>query len=361
MNAGTTRRLARCPAVPFVLAALLVLPATGAGPGQALSAEQARELAESARKLAAETVASEPWFQTAETILGLGEAGRKVLLRAVSVKLPDLKRKYSQAFYAEAKRIRTEKLAEAAGRPGMSRRKLEAEILQARRDVLGLLKVGNLQKQQIVTTGDPAMSKLAQLTFVDRGEVLEGSEQLQTRREQFHKLVELRSRTAPAGQAPSDAENVLVIWERYLTLLALPINAGARGLLEANAAMAVQLAPEEAEGIADLNRIRLLLGLPAVAIDLKLCQAARGHSQDMHERKFFSHDSPVPGKATPSQRAKLAGTSGSAENIAAGTATGLGANKMWFHSPGHFKNMLGNHRRVGLGHHNKKWTQMFGR
>jgi uncharacterized protein YkwD len=69
----------------------------------------------------------------------------------------------------------------------------------------------------------------------------------------------------------------------------------------------------------------------------------------------------VPGKATPWDRARQAGTSASAENIAAGTATGAGANKMWFHSPGHFKNMLSTgHHRMGLGNNGKIWTQMFG-
>ena len=119
--------------------------------------------------------------------------------------------------------------------------------------------------------------------------------------------------------------------------------------------------PEEAAGIRDLNRIRLLLGLNVVAIDVKLCRAARDHSHDMRTKKFFSHTSPVPGKATPAARARRMGTSANAENIAAGTKTGPGANRMWWHSPGHFKNLLAGHRRIGLGRDEKTWTQMFGR
>jgi len=147
-----------------------------------------------------------------------------------------------------------------------------------------------------------------------------------------------------------------------LAMRAMPVPPPARSLLEANFAVAKKLEPEGAAGIRDLNRIRLLLGLGALAVAPRLCEAARGHSRDMVERKFFSHDSPVPGKSTPSARARQAGTSASGENIAAGTTTGAGANRMWFHSPGHFKNMLGaRHRRVGLGNYGRNWTQMFGR
>jgi uncharacterized protein YkwD len=32
----------------------------------------------------------------------------------------------------------------------------------------------------------------------------------------------------------------------------------------------------------------------------------------------------------------------------------------WWHSPGHLKNMMGSHGRVGLGNFQKTWTQMFG-
>jgi uncharacterized protein YkwD len=75
---------------------------------------------------------------------------------------------------------------------------------------------------------------------------------------------------------------------------------------------------------------------------------------------FFSHESPVPGKRTPGDRAALAGTSASAENIAAGQSKGVDAIGAWYYSPGHHKNMFGGHARVGLGHSDTLWTQMFG-
>ena len=70
----------------------------------------------------------------------------------------------------------------------------------------------------------------------------------------------------------------------------------------------------------------------------------------------------MPGKRSFTDRAALAGTSASAENIFAGSSDPHGANNGWFYSPGHHRNMFaGGHNRIGLGHHDGRWTQMFGR
>jgi uncharacterized protein YkwD len=132
--------------------------------------------------------------------------------------------------------------------------------------------------------------------------------------------------------------------------------------LEANAALVAKGAvpADEGEGIRDLNEMRMLLGLEPVLLDPKLHAAARGHSQDMVGKKFFAHESPVPGKKTPWDRAKLAGTTAGAENIFAGNAAPLAANMGWFFSPGHHVNMFGKHRRGGMGRHEGHWTQLFG-
>jgi uncharacterized protein YkwD len=139
-------------------------------------------------------------------------------------------------------------------------------------------------------------------------------------------------------------------------------NPAAERVLEANSAMAAKkdVPADEAEGVRDLNEIRMLLGLPPCLMDPKLCNAARDHSKEMAAKNFFAHESPVPGKKTPWDRAKLAGTTASAENIAMGMKTPQAANHGWFLSPGHHVNMLGNHVRVGIGRHNVHWTQMFG-
>jgi uncharacterized protein YkwD len=80
----------------------------------------------------------------------------------------------------------------------------------------------------------------------------------------------------------------------------------------------------------------------------------------MVEKKFFAHESPVPGKRTPGERAAKAGTSAHAENIAAGGERAEAPFWMWFFSLGHHQNMLGTHATLGVGSHGATWTEMFG-
>jgi autotransporter-associated beta strand protein len=85
-------------------------------------------------------------------------------------------------------------------------------------------------------------------------------------------------------------------------------------------------------------------------------------SEDLPEElKFFSHESPLEGKKSPWDRAKLKGATASAENIISGQRDGKSANMAWFHSPGHHKNMLGEHARVGIGRSGTHYTEMFGK
>lgn len=119
---------------------------------------------------------------------------------------------------------------------------------------------------------------------------------------------------------------------------------------------------EEARGIEEANMWRMLVGLNALELDPKLCEASRDHSKDMAEKGFFAHQSPVSGKTTPWDRAKNFGTSASGENIYMGSSNPESANKGWFFSPGHHKNLFGaKHARIGLGRHGSHWTQMFGK
>jgi uncharacterized protein YkwD len=133
-------------------------------------------------------------------------------------------------------------------------------------------------------------------------------------------------------------------------------------ILETNAALVAggAVPADEGEGIRQLNEMRILLGIDPVLLDPKLASAARGHSQDMVENRFFAHESPVRGKKTPSDRARLAGTTGGAENIFAGSPSPHAANEGWFFSPGHHVNMFGRHRRAGMGRYEGHWTQLFG-
>ena len=117
----------------------------------------------------------------------------------------------------------------------------------------------------------------------------------------------------------------------------------------------------ERKGVEDANIMRLLAGYNALEIDPKLCAAARDHSKDMETHNFFAHNSPVKGKATPWDRARNFGTTASGENIYMGSTDPFAANRGWFFSPGHHRNMFKpGHKRIGLGQHNRHWTQLFG-
>jgi uncharacterized protein YkwD len=157
---------------------------------------------------------------------------------------------------------------------------------------------------------------------------------------------------------PASFESILQSEEETAASLAIPQDPRTRSILAMNVKLAENLDPEEARAILELNLSRTLLGLPALAIDLRLCEAAREHSQDMERLKFFSHESPVPGKKTFGDRAKLVGATASAENIYAGATSGKSAHEGWF--PGHHRNQMGNATRVGVGRSGTHFTQMFG-
>jgi uncharacterized protein YkwD len=324
-----------------------------------LSPEQRKKLIEAFDEFARSKAGSDAWFAAGEKVLNFGPEGARKALATVEACYRNLGRQYKTAFARRAGQVMTDRLAELK-KQGKSAAQIDQDIRAARQPVLDLLAMPEPDKAEIVAKGDPAMITLDKLMGLDRQAILDGDEALGKQRQELLRAWLLRDRCCGEQQG-GQPQTRLAALEEVVAMQAMPIPPADRNTLEGNFAMSDKLAPEEAEGIRDLNRMRLLLGMDALAIDLKLCEAARGHSKDMTEKKFFAHDSPVPGKATPWDRARQAGTSASAENIAAGTATGAGANKMWFHSPGHFKNMLSTgHHRMGLGNSGKIWTQMFG-
>ena len=324
-------------------------PALTATKAPDLSTETREKLNEAVREMSRLAVGSDQWYAATDKVLEFGPEGRRKLLPLAQAKYRRLGREYKSAFAKRGKAMFAARLAELK-KTGKSTRQIDQDIRAARKDVLDLVAESNLEKSEIVEA----------LMGLDRKIVLDSDEALGELRGKLLRMWVLRNRCD--GEEASPAETQLLGLEEMLAMQAMPISSSARSVLEANFAPSQKLTSEEAAGIDDLNRMRLLLGLSALAIDLQLCEAARGHSRDMVEKKFFAHESPVPGKATPWDRARKAGTTASGENIAAGTSTGAGANRMWFHSPGHFKNMFGaGHRRVGLGNHDEHWTQMFGR
>lgn len=246
------------------------------------------------------------------------------------------------------------------------------EVERHRQEIQSVLKAPGLSKELIVSRADPALKRLDELLGLSPGQVAEAAPDLQKQRTELlawldwsvaavEKLPEADRKNLPAPAELKALRPELEEVESLMALLALPTtSADDRRVLVANVPLARQLDPEEAAGALYLNQIRLRVGLSALAIDLKLCNASRDHSKDMVANKFFDHTSPTPGRETPFHRANLAGTRASAENIAMGVADGKAALRIWWHSPGHLRNMMANHKRQGLGRADKTWTQMFG-
>ena len=122
--------------------------------------------------------------------------------------------------------------------------------------------------------------------------------------------------------------------------------------------------PAEAEVLALVNAERTANGCAALAWDEPLAQVARLHSADMAARDYFDHTNPEG--LSPFDRAAAAGTSASAENIAAGQQSAAEAMASWMASPGHRDNILNcglTRLGVGVGHggsYGITWTQLFG-
>jgi uncharacterized protein YkwD len=112
-----------------------------------------------------------------------------------------------------------------------------------------------------------------------------------------------------------------------------------------------------------LNAERDVTGLTPLRLEEKLSAAAAGHSADMARLGFFAHESPVEGKKSPWDRARLAGFQGNAsgENIFAGSASPAAAYHGWFGSDGHRFIMFGQGPNVlGVGVSGSHWTMMTG-
>jgi uncharacterized protein YkwD len=135
----------------------------------------------------------------------------------------------------------------------------------------------------------------------------------------------------------------------------------AQNIMAQNRAQASKFPADVRSGMDAVNAMRIICGLRPLLYDEKLCAAASEHSAEMQSKNYFSHESPTDGKKTPWDRAKLAGTTASGENIYKGSSVSIEAIKAWFFSPGHHKNMLSESaKRQGLGHDGNVWTQMFG-
>ncbi|MEM8529237.1 MAG: CAP domain-containing protein [Chloroflexota bacterium] len=132
------------------------------------------------------------------------------------------------------------------------------------------------------------------------------------------------------------------------------------------------ITPSEFEqmAIALTNQYRQANGcLSTLTMVPELVAAARGHSADMAENNYFSHNS--QNGDLPWDRMKKAGYTdfqSAGENIAAGYITPEEVIEAWINSPGHRENMLNcTYNEIGIGYvydedstFRHYWTQDFG-
>ncbi|WP_327726424.1 CAP domain-containing protein [Streptomyces sp. NBC_00487] len=114
------------------------------------------------------------------------------------------------------------------------------------------------------------------------------------------------------------------------------------------------------------NAERAAAGLPPLAPDPLLTDAAQAHSADMVARAFYAHTS--PDGSEPWHRAAAAGSTRRSigENIACGQRSAAEVVRGWMNSPGHRANILKpgfTHIGIGFaggGAAGTYWTQLFG-
>ena len=118
----------------------------------------------------------------------------------------------------------------------------------------------------------------------------------------------------------------------------------------------------EQEVIRLTNVERAKYGLAPLTEDWELSRVARYKSQDMHDRRYFDHNSPTYG--TPFQMMKAFGLSyrSAGENIAMGYRTAQAVVTGWMNSSGHRANILNSsYTKIGVGYvaDGNYWTQQF--
>jgi uncharacterized protein YkwD len=264
---------------------------------------------------------------------------------------------YRSAFVTATKKAATKKTTGAA-RQEITKLSAQARSLRAKGDALS--------KDDIIKIGDPALARLRILKTLTIPESLAENPGLGDMRDEILEIAKQRDYCIEAlllldGEAKPFGSADFKQFEEQSATAALGPPAEHIAILRQNVKIGRTIPAAEAAAIYDMNRYRMFIGLRPCVIDPKLCDASRGHSKDMSERGFFAHDSPVPGKETPWKRAALAGTKSNGENIFVGSSDGKSANRGWWHSPGHHRNMLNpGARRVGMGVHGKHWTQMLG-
>ena len=106
---------------------------------------------------------------------------------------------------------------------------------------------------------------------------------------------------------------------------------------------------QEQEMLKLMNQARAQNNVPALQIDMQVCNVARVKAQDMIDNNYFSHNSPKYGSPFDMMKAFNINYVQAGENIA-GNQTVQAAHNALMNSPGHRKNILNpEFTHIGLG------------
>jgi len=111
-----------------------------------------------------------------------------------------------------------------------------------------------------------------------------------------------------------------------------------------------------------VNQTRKANGLKELTLNWQLARVARYKSQDMHDKKYFSHTSPTYGSPFTMMKNFGISYSTAGENIAMGYTTPQSVFDGWMGSSGHRANILNaSYTQIGVGfvEEGYYWTQMF--
>ncbi len=111
-----------------------------------------------------------------------------------------------------------------------------------------------------------------------------------------------------------------------------------------------------------VNAERAVYGLPALQLDETLSSYARIKSQDLHDNRYFDHQSPTYGSPFDMMRSFGITYAYAGENIAMGYFRAEDVVAAWMNSSGHRANILSaNFDRIGVGYvaDGGYWTQWF--
>jgi uncharacterized protein YkwD len=298
--------------------------------------------------------------QAAEALASIGDEGKKALDETLGTLI-------EKAKSAVVKQIKSKKAAYRA--------KLAAEILRRRREAYDFIM--DPSKYPDANHGAAAQPDVDKLVNALRNAFKNPYAVLKVEEKKLKEMVDKmnlyhdwrKELLGIEGNKKKDNEEIAKKVKDTLKMDQIPLSkADAQikklneGVLAYNKRGKFLLNKEERDCCEKTNEYRMMFGLKALKFFDPLVRAARGHSKEMQELKYFDHTSPTPANRSPAMRCSRQGAKYSGENIAMGHPTGLAAFWGWYNSSGHHRNILGKtHLSIGVGQAARYWTQNFGR